>query len=143
MSSSIIKKDTNNVSVGVRIRPRNSKEIEAEMPVSFDSNSDGTCVEELDEEGHPIKHWAYDHVFGPQCTNADVFETMGAKLVDAAIEGYNTVMFMYGQTSSGKTFTLFGSDAIPGVVHLAMDLGKFFHFFHVSFFFLIFLFYSS
>ena len=32
---------------------------------------------------------------------------MGSSLVDAALDGYNTVMFMYGQTSSGKTFTLF------------------------------------
>lgn len=46
---------------------------------------------------------------------------MGAKLADAALEGYNTVLFMYGQTSSGKTFTLFGGGPVAGLVHLTMD----------------------
>jgi hypothetical protein len=99
------KKD-NNVSVGVRVRPRNQKEIEAEMPVFFNTSHDGMTVEELDENAVAVKHWSYDHVFGPECTNKDVFDTMGLKLVDAALEGFNTVMFMYGQTSSGKSLNL-------------------------------------
>jgi kinesin family protein 3/17 len=93
------KKENNNVSVGVRVRPRNQKEIDAEMPVYFTTSSDN--VQELDENGVVVKHWSYDHVFGPECTNMDIFQTMGLRLVDAAMEGYNTVMFMYGQTSSG------------------------------------------
>lgn len=72
------------------------------MPVFFTPSGDGSAVQELDENGKILKHWYYDHVFGPNCSNTDVFETMGSKLVDAAMEGYNTVMFMYGQTSSGK-----------------------------------------
>jgi hypothetical protein len=95
------KKD-NNVSVGVRIRPRNEKEVAASMPVFFTPSGDASAVQELDENGNILKHWYYDYVFGPNCSNKDVFETMGMKLVDAAMEGYNTVMFMYGQTSSGN-----------------------------------------
>jgi kinesin family protein 11 len=95
------KKDTN-VSVGVRVRPRNEKEIVANMPVYFNpSPSDLSSVQELDENGVVVKHWSFDKVFGPESTNKEVFDTMGAKLVDGALEGYNTVMFMYGQTSSG------------------------------------------
>ncbi len=96
------KKENNNVTVGVRVRPRNQKEIEAEMPLYFTTSADGGTVQELDENGVVVKHWSYDHVFGPDCTNMDIFQTMGLKLVDAAMEGYNTVMFMYGQTSSGE-----------------------------------------
>jgi hypothetical protein len=89
------KKD-NNVTVGVRIRPRNEKELTAGMPVFFSPTPDSSAVQELDESGASMKHWSYDHVFGPDCSNKDVFDTMGTKLVDAAMEGYNTVMFMYG-----------------------------------------------
>jgi centromeric protein E len=47
---------------------------------------------------------------------------MGSSLVDAALDGYNTVMFMYGQTSSGKTFTLFGDGHNEkGIVEHAMS----------------------
>lgn len=96
------RKDSSNVSVAVRIRPRNEKEITADMPVYFSPSSDGSTVQELDENGVVLKNWAYDNVFGPDCNNRDIFETSISKLVDAALEGYNTVVFMYGQTSSGK-----------------------------------------
>lgn len=99
------KKDSN-VSVGVRVRPLNEKEINAEMPVYFMNSPDGTTVHELDENSVVVKHWSYDNVFGPTCTNLEVFQTMGMKLVDAALDGYNTVMFMYGQTSSGKLMVI-------------------------------------
>lgn len=36
------------------------------------------------------------------------------------MEGYNAVVFAYGQTASGKTFTLSGDDAEPGIIPRAM-----------------------
>ncbi len=36
------------------------------------------------------------------------------------MEGYNAVIFAYGQTASGKTFTLSGSDDEPGIIPRAM-----------------------
>ena len=95
-------KKENSVCVGVRIRPRNEKEINADMQVRFSPSSDNRDVQELNEDGDPIKHWSYDNVFGPDSNNKFIFDTMGAKLVDSALEGYNSVLFMYGQTSSGK-----------------------------------------
>lgn len=101
------KKENNNVSVGVRIRPLNDKELQSNMPVCFAANGDGNAVKELDHENQEIvKNWPYDSVFGPSCSNKFIFDTMGAKLVDAAIDGYNTVLFMYGQTSSGMLHPL-------------------------------------
>jgi centromeric protein E len=34
----------------------------------------------------------------------------------AAMEGFNAVIFAYGQTASGKTFTLTGSPSNPGII---------------------------
>jgi len=36
------------------------------------------------------------------------------------MEGYNAVVFAYGQTASGKTFTLTGSPSNPGIIPLAV-----------------------
>lgn len=36
------------------------------------------------------------------------------------MDGYNAVVFAYGQTASGKTFTLTGTDAEPGIIPRAM-----------------------
>lgn len=120
---SVVKRaaETNSVKVGVRIRPRNQKELDANMPVCFSPNSNNDSVEEVDESGDVVKNWPYDNIFGPDCTNTDIFETVGAGLVDAALDGYNTVLFMYGQTSSGKTFTLFGAGDTAGLVSHSMD----------------------
>lgn len=36
------------------------------------------------------------------------------------MEGYNAVIFAYGQTASGKTFTLTGAPHSPGIIPLAV-----------------------
>lgn len=94
-------KKESSVSVGVRIRPSNEKEISADMPIYFNKSPDGLSVEELDEHGVVTKHWPYDYVFGNDSTNEEIFQSAATKLVDSALEGYNTVIFLYGQTASG------------------------------------------
>lgn len=39
----------------------------------------------------------------------------------AAMEGFNAVIFAYGQTASGKTFTLTGSPSSPGIIPLSIS----------------------
>ena len=72
------KKGTANaVTVGVRIRPRNSAELAADMPAVFEASEEGNVVNELDEGGDLTKGWPFDHVFGNQCDNQFIFETVG------------------------------------------------------------------
>ena len=50
-----------------------------------------------------------------------IFESEGKKLVMSALEGYNVTIFTYGQTSSGKTYTMRGLDQQnPGIIPLAL-----------------------
>ena len=107
---------TQNVTVGVRIRPLNQKEQDAEMEACYTASEDASCVEEMSADGNHAKDWAVDYAFGDQCTNEFIFKTFGEPLCNNALTGYNTVLFMYGQTSSGKTFTLFGGGEIEGCV---------------------------
>ncbi len=89
------------VTVCVRIRPRNEKEKSEEMLESFSASEDGSAVIQYDNYGDREKSVPYDHVFGYQCTNKSIYLAVGEPLVDAALDGFNTVLFMYGQTSSG------------------------------------------
>jgi hypothetical protein len=36
-----------------------------------------------------------------------------------ALQGYNVTVLAYGQTSSGKTFTIRGNQDSPGIISLA------------------------
>ncbi|KAH9480830.1 Kinesin-related protein 11 [Psilocybe cubensis] len=52
--------------------------------------------------------------------NKPVYTTVARSHVQAAMEGYNAVIFAYGQTASGKTFTLSGDETEPGIIPRAM-----------------------
>ncbi|KAI8878285.1 kinesin-domain-containing protein [Backusella circina FSU 941] len=52
------------------------------------------------------KYFTYDHVFGPNSQQSDIFESLGEGPVQKFVEGYNVTMLAYGQTSSGKTYTM-------------------------------------
>ena len=57
-----------------------------------------------------------DHVFDRTATNERVYGTVVRDLIGAVVDGFNATAFAYGQTSSGKTFTMNGSDADPGII---------------------------
>ena len=53
-------------------------------------------------------NYEYDRVFGPQSSQADVFDEVSG-LVDTAVDGYRVCVLAYGQTGSGKTHTMMGT----------------------------------
>jgi centromeric protein E len=59
-------------------------------------------------------------VFGGATTNERVYTSVVRALIGAAVDGFNGTAFAYGQTSSGKTFTMNGSDADPGIIPRAV-----------------------
>ena len=57
-------------------------------------------------EGKAAKTFAFDHVYGIDSNQVQVFEDLGRPVVDKSMEGYNGTVFAYGQTGSGKTWTM-------------------------------------
>ncbi|KAJ1977155.1 hypothetical protein H4R34_003696 [Dimargaris verticillata] len=54
--------------------------------------------------GH--KQFTFDYVFGQQSTQAEIYESSVVPLLDKFADGYNVTILAYGQTSSGKTYTM-------------------------------------
>lgn len=54
--------------------------------------------------------FSFDGVFNQTSTQNQVFEEIGVPLVESVLEGFNSTLFVYGQTSSGKTHTMQGPD---------------------------------
>jgi len=53
--------------------------------------------------------FSFDHVFGPEVPTKTIFAEQVKDLVHNSLNGMNQTVFAYGQTSSGKTFTMRGA----------------------------------
>ena len=52
--------------------------------------------------------FCFDHVFDTESTQEDVYETVGAPIVDHLLSGVNCAVMVYGLAGSGKSHTLSG-----------------------------------
>lgn len=66
-------------------------------------------------------NFKFDHVFQTPQPTAQVFDTAVKDLVDQVMGGYNGMVFAYGMTGSGKTHSMQGSNADPGIIPLAVN----------------------
>jgi hypothetical protein len=63
------------------------------------------------------KHkYRFDGVFKSDTAQTKIYETVAKQAVESVIDGYNSTVFAYGPTSSGKTFTMFGTQEDPGII---------------------------
>ena len=92
-----------NVKVFIRFRPKNKKE----------ANTDSLTVH--DNSIKVSSHvFTFDKVFFE--SDQETVYTSVKKAVESVCQGYNATIFAYGNTSSGKTFTMFGTKENPGII---------------------------
>lgn len=68
--------------------------------------------------------FSFDNVFpaATSVTNEEVYKKSCSHIVKSFLyEGYNSTLFAYGMTGSGKTYSMRGEDRDPGFVRLAID----------------------
>lgn len=68
------------------------------------------------------KKATYTRVFPGSVTQQEVFEGTSAPLIRRFLNGANVMTFAYGVTSSGKTYTIMGSQADPGILPRTLEL---------------------
>ncbi|WFD29194.1 Kinesin- motor protein [Malassezia sp. CBS 17886] len=54
------------------------------------------------------KTYTFDHVFGVDADQGMVYQDAVAGVLDEVLQGYNCTVFAYGQTGTGKTYTMEG-----------------------------------
>ncbi|XP_040990661.1 kinesin-like protein KIN-14Q [Juglans microcarpa x Juglans regia] len=103
-----------NIRVFCRCRPLNKEEIAAgtSMAIDFEYAKDGELT--VRSNGAPRKTFKFDAVFGPQATQTDIFQDTAA-FATSVLDGYNVCIFAFGQTGTGKTFTMEGTEEARGV----------------------------
>ena len=58
------------------------------------------------------KIYTYDRIFPHTCSQEDIYECVCDHVLQT-IRGYNTTIFAYGATGSGKSYTMTGNKAAP------------------------------
>ncbi|KAL8132625.1 kinesin-like protein NACK1 [Apium graveolens] len=97
--------------VTVRLRPLNKREQSAKDHVAWECVEDQTIVyKPLANErvAHQPASFTFDKVFGPASFTETVYEEGVKNVALSALMGINATIFAYGQTSSGKTYTMRG-----------------------------------
>ena len=124
--SRTMKKDGATVKVVVRVRPANEKEMKAASPPVVQVQSQDNSVTVVKGSGKTQQRhvFAFDHVFGTYATQKDIFEQTLAPIVDDVMSGVESTVFAYGQTGTGKTYTMEGeinSEDHKGVIPRAVE----------------------
>lgn len=117
---------TENVTVTVRIRPFSSSELKvAGGPTEVWTVGDtGSSIAYTDDYAVQARRVAVDYNYDHALTGSDnelIYNTSVKNLVQSAMEGYNGTVFAYGQTSSGKTYTMSGNENQPGITPRAVE----------------------
>ncbi|XP_047321964.1 kinesin-like protein KIN-14B [Impatiens glandulifera] len=101
-----------NVKVFCRARPLFEDEGLSIVEFSDDCTIRITTADE--NVTNPKKDFEFDKVYGPHVGQAELFGDV-QPFVQSALDGYNVSVFSYGQSKSGKTYTLEGSNHDRGL----------------------------
>ena len=66
--------------------------------------------------------YTFTKAFGEHSGQRDVFEHVGRPLVKDLVTGWNSLLFMYGVTGSGKTHTMQGTPEDGGIMSRVLDV---------------------
>uniref|UniRef100_A0A669BP21 Kinesin-like protein n=1 Tax=Oreochromis niloticus TaxID=8128 RepID=A0A669BP21_ORENI len=116
---------TDPVGVYCRVRPLGAEDeeccievissttIQMHTPEGFKTNRNGEYKE---------TQYSFKKVFGVSVSQMELFEHVAKPLVDDLIHGKNGLLFTYGVTGSGKTFTMTGSPGQGGLLPRSLDM---------------------
>ncbi|KAA3472244.1 kinesin-like protein KIFC3 [Gossypium australe] len=109
-----------NIRVFCRCRPLNQVEIAnaSSSVVEFDSSQDTEL--QIVSSDSSKKQFKFDHVFRPDDGQDAVFART-KPIVTSVLDGYNVCIFAYGQTGTGKTFTMEGTPENRGVNYRTLE----------------------
>ena len=117
-----------NLKVYIRIRPPLLREKDLTLPfrsiatvsedkstislieyLGFEFDEASKQKELINFPNHFLPHnYTFDHIFDMNSSQKEVYEIAAMPAVNSLLEGYNSTIFAYGQTGTGKTYTMEG-----------------------------------
>lgn len=100
--------DQANIKVFCRFRPLNDKELQISQSYCVNFINEQTVGVNSQYENSGSMKFGFDKAFSPTSSQESVYEIAAKPIVNAVMQGFNGTILAYGQTSSGKTFTMAG-----------------------------------
>lgn len=99
-----------NVQVLLRCRPLNDEEQRLNVPrvISCNEHKREVAVLQSVANKQVDKVFSFDKVFGPKAQQRSIYDQAIAPIVNEVLDGFNCTVFAYGQTGTGKTYTMEG-----------------------------------
>ncbi len=110
----------------MRIRPFTKEELKRSESVAvhkLDSRTlrceppTGSHAKEI---GKGSVEYEYEQIFDGTSTQTEVYDNTAKSMVDGLFAQQNSLLFVYGVSNSGKTFTIQGPQDKPGLLPLAL-----------------------
>jgi hypothetical protein len=103
--------EKSNIKACIRIRPLLKKETE-KVPFQIQNNK----LKFTNPKNETEKlTYEFDSIFDELGTQTQIFESEIVPIIEEhTCKGFNSTIFCYGRTSSGKTFTMEGNEKEPG-----------------------------
>ena len=96
-----------NVNVICRFRPMNDLEKTTGNETVADFTSPTSLTFHSSREKN-VYRFNFDRIFPPSSTQQDIYDFGVKGIIESVLDGYNGTVLAYGQTSSGKTYTMQG-----------------------------------
>ncbi|KAL1330140.1 kinesin-like protein KIN-5B [Arachis ipaensis] len=105
-----------NVQVLLRCRPLSDDEQKSNVPkvVTCNENKREVTVMQTLANKQIDRVFTFDKVFGPKAQQRSIYDQAIAPIVNEVLDGFNCTVFAYGQTGTGKTYTMEGGMRTKG-----------------------------
>ncbi|XP_005152796.3 kinesin-like protein KIF20A [Melopsittacus undulatus] len=120
--------------VFLRVRPFSVAELENQEPqccvtiedhqtVILNAPKESSAVKNSEKGiGRSVRKFTFSQVFGPETTQSEFFKGSMKEIVRAYVNGVNGLVFTYGVTNAGKTFTIQGTSKDFGILPRSLDV---------------------
>uniref|UniRef100_A0A0K0FJ41 Kinesin-like protein n=1 Tax=Strongyloides venezuelensis TaxID=75913 RepID=A0A0K0FJ41_STRVS len=99
------------IKVIVRCRPLSEVEIKEghQSIISIDTNRGVIEIKNPKDSNETSKNFTFDAIYDWSSTQSELYDETFRDLVNSVLNGFNGTIFAYGQTGTGKTFTMEGN----------------------------------
>lgn len=121
-----------NIKVVVRCRPFTKKEVERGFKpiVKVESHRNLVALHKSDSDQDP-KLFTFNSAYAWDTVQQEIYDDAARPIIEAVLDGYNGTILAYGQTGTGKTYTMEG--VVGDEEHKGIILHAFDHIFaHIS-----------